>query len=137
MDLGCVRNMLPRNGARLKLPGLLHGTRAGTAQVCGAGCHAKETWVCKCRGADRAGRWDQEKAAPPMASPTAAAGVKTVSAPIDMVVDPRKEHNKIRMQMTVPPKKDRSSPYGTPKGLKSPMASPLVKVRLPLVLLHL
>lgn len=52
------------------------------------------------------------------------------TAPV-AVVDPRKEHNKLRLQMTggaVHKGKDRSSPssYGTPKGLRSPLASPLV-----------
>ncbi|KAK9811701.1 hypothetical protein WJX72_008616 [[Myrmecia] bisecta] len=46
--------------------------------------------------------------------------VKT-SAPVDV----RREHNKLREHLTGT-KKDRSSPYGTPKGLKSPLASPLV-----------
>lgn len=50
--------------------------------------------------------------------------VKT-SEPIDMM-DSRKEHNKIRLQMTGAKKLDRSSPYGTPKGLRSPLSSPLV-----------
>lgn len=52
------------------------------------------------------------------------------TAPV-AVVDPRKEHNKLRLQMTggaIHKGKDRSSPssYGTPKGLRSPLASPLV-----------
>ena len=47
------------------------------------------------------------------------------SAPIDM--DPRKEHNKVRMQLAGnrDANKDRS-PYGTPKGGRSPLFSPLV-----------
>jgi hypothetical protein len=51
------------------------------------------------------------------------------TAPV-AVVDPRKEHNKLRMQLTggMVKGKDRSSPssYGTPKGLRSPLSSPLV-----------
>ena len=54
---------------------------------------------------------------------TSSAGSK--SAPIDM--DPRKEHNKVRMQLAGnrEANKDRS-PYGTPKGGRSPLFSPLV-----------
>ena len=36
----------------------------------------------------------------------------------------RAEHNKVRNQLTGP-KKDRSSPYGTPAA-KSPLSSPLI-----------
>lgn len=55
---------------------------------------------------------------------------KVRTAPV-AVVDPRKEHNKLRLQMTggaMLKGKDRSSPssYGTPKGLRSPLSSPLV-----------
>ncbi|GFR48121.1 hypothetical protein Agub_g9948 [Astrephomene gubernaculifera] len=50
------------------------------------------------------------------------------TAPID--IDPRREVNKVRSSLTVGPKKDRSSPYGTPKlgGMsRSPVyVSPLV-----------
>lgn len=47
----------------------------------------------------------------------------TRSQPIDM--DPRREHNKLRMQLTGA--KPSTSPYGTPKGLsRSPLTSPLV-----------
>ena len=38
-------------------------------------------------------------------------------------------HLQVRQQLTggsVPGSKDRSSPYGTPKALRSPMASPLI-----------
>lgn len=45
------------------------------------------------------------------------------SAPINM--DPRREHNKVRMQLAGSQGKDRS-PYGTPKSGKSPLDSPLV-----------
>ena len=35
----------------------------------------------------------------------------------------RAEHNKVRTHLQAGPKKDRSSPYGTP-GTKSPLSSP-------------
>lgn len=40
-------------------------------------------------------------------------------------MDPRREHNKVRMQLAGSQGKDRS-PYGTPKSGKSPLDSPLV-----------
>ena len=47
------------------------------------------------------------------------------SQPID--VDPRREHNKVRMQLTGTGTKSSTSPYGTPKTLsRSPLSSPLV-----------
>jgi hypothetical protein len=45
------------------------------------------------------------------------------SNPIE--IDPRRETNKIRSSLTGV-RKDWSSPYGTPKGLKSPLHSPLI-----------
>lgn len=46
------------------------------------------------------------------------------TAPIDM--DPRKEHNKVRMQLAGGNSNKDRSPYGTPKGGRSPLLSPLV-----------
>jgi len=65
----------------------------------------------------------------PISIPSSAGGVST---PID--IDPqglRREANKVRTQLAqeigaAVPKKDRSSPYGTPKGTKSPLQSPLI-----------
>jgi hypothetical protein len=51
------------------------------------------------------------------------------SSPIDISgpLDPRKESNRLRMSIMGAVKKDRASPYGTPKtGLKSPLTSPLI-----------
>ncbi|KXZ55151.1 hypothetical protein GPECTOR_3g30 [Gonium pectorale] len=74
------------------------------------------------------------RAPPPAAAGAAApdggsgsAGSSGATAPID--IDARKEVNKVRSSLTVGPKKDRSSPFGTPKlGMsRSPVfASPLV-----------
>ncbi|GIL92012.1 hypothetical protein Vretimale_18512 [Volvox reticuliferus] len=60
------------------------------------------------------------------------------TAPID--IDPRKEVNKVRSSLSTFPKKDRSSPYGTPRpGMsRSPvLASPLVADPVSLVALDL
>lgn len=61
--------------------------------------------------------------------PTAPPAFRPPSAAID--IDPRKEHNKLRMQLAgskVGSLKEmgKTSPYGTPKGMRSPLASPLV-----------
>eukprot|EP00878_Enallax_costatus_P018421 GHUV01019393.1.p1 GENE.GHUV01019393.1~~GHUV01019393.1.p1 ORF type:complete len:108 (+),score=13.84 GHUV01019393.1:334-657(+) len=42
-------------------------------------------------------------------------------------IDPRKEVNKMRMSLTGGSlTKNRTSPFGTPKGMKSPLLSPLI-----------
>lgn len=52
----------------------------------------------------------------------AASSRSAASQPIDMSM--RAEHNKVRTHLAGP-KKDRSSPYGTPAA-KSPLSSPLI-----------
>ena len=52
--------------------------------------------------------------------------IGTPSAPIEVSQVARREHNKVRMQLVGEKGKDRSSPYGTPMGQRSPLASPLV-----------
>ncbi|KAK9825893.1 hypothetical protein WJX81_002516 [Elliptochloris bilobata] len=48
------------------------------------------------------------------------------TAPMEVDAAARREHKKVRAQLAGAKPKDRSSPYGTPKGLRSPLASPLV-----------
>ncbi|KAK9807303.1 hypothetical protein WJX73_010714 [Symbiochloris irregularis] len=58
-------------------------------------------------------------------SPGSLEGGQGRSAPI--AVDPRREHNKVRMQLTQGGARGQTSPYGTPKGMsRSPLDSPLV-----------
>eukprot|EP00879_Flechtneria_rotunda_P008966 GHRR01009388.1.p1 GENE.GHRR01009388.1~~GHRR01009388.1.p1 ORF type:complete len:818 (+),score=319.97 GHRR01009388.1:195-2456(+) len=58
------------------------------------------------------------------------------SAPRD--IDPRREANKVRLSLTgASLNKNRSSPYGTPKGLKSPLLSPLISDPLKVAALNL
>ena len=65
------------------------------------------TWFATCRGEGQ----DQ-----------ASSSRSAASQPIDMSM--RAEHNKVRTHLAGP-KKDRSSPYGTPAA-KSPLSSPLI-----------
>ncbi|EFJ50477.1 hypothetical protein VOLCADRAFT_120645 [Volvox carteri f. nagariensis] len=68
-------------------------------------------------------------AAPTPDTGSGSAGSSTAGATAPIDIDPRKEVNKVRSSLTTWPKKDRSSPYGTPRlGMsRSPVfASPLV-----------